>query len=80
MIIKGFAAPVDTALIRAVSSMITVSAFGCSSAVFVPCTRVSRSRDFVQEQKMSFCEMTEDNFDFSYHKNSCKTIFGFCMR
>ena len=36
IIIKDFASPVDSALIRAVTSIITVSAFGCSSVVLVP--------------------------------------------
>ena len=71
------AAPVDTALIRTVSSMITVSAFGYSSVVFVPCTRVSRSRDFVQEQKMPFCEMTEDSFDFHIIKIPANQFLAF---
>ena len=33
-------------LIRVVSSVITVSTFGCSYFVFVPCSRMSSSCDF----------------------------------
>ena len=80
IIIKGFAAPVDSVLIRAVTSMITVSAFGCSSVIFVLCTRVSRSCDFIQEYIMPFCEMTEDSFDFHIVKIPTNHIFGFGMR
>ena len=36
-------------LIRVVSSIITVSAFGCSYFVFVPCSRMSCTCDFTAE-------------------------------
>ena len=80
LIIKGFAAPMDSALIKDVPSMITVSAFGCLSVVFVPCKRVSRSCDFVQEYNMPFCEMTEDSLKFLIVKIPANHIFGFGVR
>ena len=49
-------------LIRDVSSIITVSAFGCSYFVFVPCSRMSCSCDFTAECSMSFCDTDGGQF------------------
>ena len=49
-------------LIRVALSIITVSAFGCSYFVFVPCSRMSGNCGFIVEYSTSFCDKDGGQF------------------
>ena len=67
-------------LIRVVSSIITVSAFGCSYFVFLPCSRMPCSCYFTSEWSMSFVIRMLDSFDFHVGKRVASRLLGFDMR
>ena len=67
-------------LIRVVSSIITVSAFGCSYFVLYLVQECHAAATLLLSEAFLFVIRMEDSFDFHVGKRMANHLFGFNMR
>ena len=67
-------------LIKVVSSIVAVSAFGCSYFVFVPCSSCQAAVTLLLSEAYLFIIRMEDSFDFYVGKELANHLFSLNMR